>query len=175
VRYTAANAAPAGKKVLTFIAVKKPEPHWFVRVHPTLRFEALLYEDQEERDVYFVLPALADAVERFGKPAMLVLAITTQSTLFIWPLRLPSAHSGGNDLSRRWNDSARQAALLAEKRWVSIRSNRQAGGYEAIVAEKSHPDPEWPELTPREMLKLGFADRVILDINHPKLRQLREG
>ena len=33
-RYIPSESGPAGKKVLTFIAVKKPEPRWFIRINP---------------------------------------------------------------------------------------------------------------------------------------------
>jgi hypothetical protein len=174
-RYIPSENGPAGKKVLTFIAVKKPEPRWFIRTNPNVQFNALLYEDRDERETYYVAPTLEDVLERFGLPALLVLSITTQGTPFLWNLRLPGPYSGGNDLSRRWNDSARQAALLAEKQWISVRSNQQAGGYEALVAEKTHPEPEWPDLTLNEVLKLAFGDRLILDVDHPVLRKLRGG
>jgi hypothetical protein len=82
--------------------------------------------------------------------------------------------TGQNLLWRnRWNDSARHAVLLAEKQWISVPSNQQAGGYEALVAEKTHPEPEWPDLTLNEVLKLAFGDRLILDVDHPVLRKLR--
>jgi hypothetical protein len=174
-RYVPSDSGPARRKLLTFLPVKKPEPHWFCRVHPRLRFQALLYEDRDEREVFYVVPALEETLERFGQPSLLLLATTTQATPFIWPIKLPGPFRGGNDLSRRWNNSARKSAEVAETQWVAIRSNTQAGGYDVIVAEKAHAEPEWPDLTVQEMLKLGFGDRVITDVNHPALRKLRGG
>lgn len=175
-RYLPSESGPVGRKVLTNIPVKKPEPHWFVRVHSALRFQALLYEDREERETYYAFPALEDTLERFGQPTLLVLAITTQATLFAWPLSLPGPYRGGGDLARRWHDSARKAAEIAERQWISLRSNRQAGAYDTILAEHQHAEPEWPDgLTVRDMLKFCFGDRVIVDAEHPVLRKLRGG
>jgi hypothetical protein len=174
-RYKGTPSGPVGKKVLTFIPVKKPEPHWFIRVHPTLREELLIYEDRDERETYYVANYLEDELERFGRPALLALGITTQATLFVWPLYLLGKFSGGNSLSRQWTDSARKAAAIAERQWISVRSNRQAGGCEPLVAEKAHPEPEWPDIDKTQMLKLAFGDRCILEADHPVLRKLREG
>ncbi len=174
-RYKGTPSGPVGKKVLTFISVKKPEAHWFIRIHPTLREELLIFEDRDERETYYVANYLEDELERFGRPALLVLGITTQAALFVWPLYLPGKFNGGNSLSRQWNDSARKAAMIAEKQWIAVRSNRQAGGYEPLVAEKAHPEPEWPVIDKTQMLKLAFGDRCILETDHPVLRKLREG
>ena len=47
------------------------------------------------------------------------------------------------------------------------------GKYDVFEASGSIPDPEWPELPFREMLKLCFKDRYIDSLDHPVLQSLR--
>ena len=35
------------------------------------------------------------------------------------------------------------------------------------------PEPEWPELSLRELLRIAFKDKMIDDLGHPVLRKLR--
>ena len=35
------------------------------------------------------------------------------------------------------------------------------------------PDPEWPDLPFKELLRIAFKDRFISDLNHPVLHRLR--
>ena len=45
------------------------------------------------------------------------------------------------------------------------------GAYEVTVAEH-RAEPEWPDLSFQELLRIAFRDRFIADLNHPVLRQL---
>jgi hypothetical protein len=90
-------------------------------------------------------------------------------------LKLPSKNGDTN----LWNSTAITCATRCceppPTQFYAIRSNRQSGGYETILAAKPHAEPVWLDLPINEILKLGFQDRVILDANHPILRRLRDG
>jgi hypothetical protein len=45
--------------------------------------------------------------------------------------------------------------------------------YDTNVAAGDLPEPEWPELSFREILELSFKGRFIQDIDHPCIRALR--
>ena len=52
------------KKVLTNIAVGRPQKQRFFRVHPDAEmvFDALILEDKEHRDHYMLYPSVAQAI-----------------------------------------------------------------------------------------------------------------
>lgn len=164
----AANVRP----VLTTVAVRKPGRQEFVRVRPgdDWRFPTKTYCQQDTREVYLVAqelwPNLADQIT----PTLLVVAMVKGSVVpFLWPLTLPRADGRSN----RWNESAIGSALLAEKQWVRVVSDMSAGAYIPHVAQAELPDPSWPGTTLQELIKLAFAQRIIRDLDHPVLRQLR--
>jgi hypothetical protein len=35
------------------------------------------------------------------------------------------------------------------------------------------PDPEWPEVSFQEILKIAFKDKIIQSIDHPVIQRLR--
>ncbi len=49
----------------------------------------------------------------------------------------------------------------------------QSGRYDVVRATGDIPDPEWPDLTFQELLKLSFENRFIDNYNHPILKSLR--
>jgi hypothetical protein len=57
--------------------------------------------------------------------------------------------------------------------WMRISANRAAGEYDLFEAAAALPEPEWPELTFRELLRLAFREAMIDTIDHPAVRRLR--
>jgi hypothetical protein len=164
------------QRQISHIVVKRPDPHWFVRLHPDWEFDVIIYEDRENQGlVYYVWPELEEEIGRFGRRTELRLGVTTTGTYFLWPLKLPGK-TGDTNL---WNSTAMTCAKRCceppATQYYAIRSNRESGGYETIPSTKPHTEPEWLDLPVSEILKLGFGDRVILDTNHPIMRRLREG
>jgi hypothetical protein len=101
---------------------------------------------------------------------MLYTAITRQKVVFLWPARLP--REDGRSLG--WYESAQEAAEHAMKRWVRVMSNMSLGAYEIIEASAALPDPEWPELSFNELVRIAFKNgRVVDNFDHPVLKRLR--
>ena len=163
-----ATATAPTRRMLTRLSVKRPEKHWFFRTHPEFSFQCWLYEDRDERETFYVWPQIADELTGFARLVLLRLSVTRQGTVFIFPVKLQQDAG-----ARMWNETARDAAEQAQKRWVSMRSNLQEGCYEIYLAEGTWPEPEWPELTKPEILKLAFGDRVIMTADHPVILRLR--
>ena len=65
------------------------------------------------------------------------------------------------------------AARLAETRWIRVAANMGAGMYDTFEAAGELSEPEWPELSFREILELSFKGRFIQDVDHPCVRALR--
>jgi hypothetical protein len=46
------------------------------------------------------------------------------------------------------------------------------GAYSVFYADNL-PDPDWPALSFRDLLRIAFKDQFIQTLDHPVLRQLR--
>jgi hypothetical protein len=167
-------AASVGvKKALLTVPVRKPDKSWFVRVHPdqSYRLQTAVIELKEDRESYLVVKELWPdlATEATFKPKLLVTAINRQGVLFLWELNLPRTDGRVDE----WTRSALEAAELATKAWVRVTANMSLGAYEVAQAASTLLDPEWPEKSFKELLRIAFKDRFINDPNHPVLRRLR--
>lgn len=160
------------KRALLSVPVKRPSREWFVRVHPdeSYRLQTAVLELKETREVYLVAPPLWSALagESTFSPRALYTATNRQGVVFLWPIRLP----GSDGRVDEWSRTSLEAANLAVSKWVRLQANLGLGAYDVAYAEQL-PDPEWPDLPFRELLRLAFKDRFIQELNHPVLRQLR--
>ena len=59
------------------------------------------------------------------------------------------------------------------ERWVRVTANMSLGAYEITEASATIPDPTWPDLSFKELLRIAFKDRVVTDLNHPLVKRLR--
>ena len=94
-----------------------------------------------------------------------------QGVPFLWPVRLP----GPDGRRDEWSRTALEAADLARRGWVRIAANMSLGAYDVFQATGTLPDPDWPALPFRELLRVAFRDRFIDSLAHPILRRLRGG
>lgn len=159
------------KKVVTVVPCRKPHNQEFVRVRPgeDYRIETAVFEDKINRESFLVDRGLWSELAGIICQVCLFTAVSRQANVFLWQVKLP----GADGRSNAWNDSALSAARLAETRWVRVSSNMPAGMYDVFEAASGLSEPEWPDLTFTELLRISFRDRFIRDINHPLLRALR--
>jgi hypothetical protein len=167
------GAAVGVKKALLSVPVRKPDRSWFVRVHPdeSYRLQTAVIELKEDRETYLVAPALWPelATEVTFSPRALFTAANRQGVVFVWPVRLP----GPDGRVDEWSRTALEAADMAGKSWVRVVANMSLGAYDVFEATAQLPEPEWPGLPFRDLLKIAFKDRYIADLTHPVLRRLR--
>lgn len=158
----------AVKKVVVSVPVRKPQREVFVRVHPT---EAInVYTLEYEREVYLVRPELVAATGLAARPTQIFTAVTRSGDPFLWPVTLP----GPDGRQNPWHESLMAAAEQAKRAWIRVQANIQAGAYDVLVAQGTLPDPIWPDVSQRDLLRLGFGGgRLIEDAGHPVLRKLR--
>ncbi|MDZ4778747.1 MAG: hypothetical protein SGJ19_00675 [Planctomycetia bacterium] len=159
------------KKILTTLRCRKPDKQEFVRVRPgdEWRLQTAILEDRINREDYIVDPKLHADVAEFLQPVVLLLATTKQGNPFIWRAKLPSADGRPN----AWNDSMLAAAQAAETKWVRVASNMPGGLYDVYTASGDLAEPDWPELSFQQCIKLCFQSRFIAVLDHPVLKQLR--
>ena len=156
------------RQIVTTIPVRKPSKTAFFRTHRSAdyRMHAGIISRESNNENYLVDGDLCE--ELMGEAAfntcLLVTAITRTGTPFIWPLK-----TGDNP----WAVSAREAAEIATRSWIRLRSDRELGAYVPMQAVNQGAEPVWPEMPFDQILELAFRGKIIADMNHPVLRELR--
>jgi hypothetical protein len=160
-------------KILTTIAVRRPSKEVFVRTHPdaTFRLQTGVIEMKDDRETFLADPGLWPmlAGEATFTPKLLVLTVTRAGVPFLWPIRLPGPDGRIDD----WNRSALEAADAARHTWVRVVANQHLGAYDVLASSGIVAQPEFPDLTMGQVLKIAFKDRFIDSPDHPTLRRLR--
>jgi hypothetical protein len=160
------------KKLLTTVPVRKPNPQTFIRVHPSEEYRDAftVIELKDDREVWLVPIEIAQSLPGEYVMATLYTAITRQGDLFVLWARLPG--EDGKDME--WWRSLREGAELAMTKWVRIKANNSIGAYDIFEAENNNiPEPKWPELSFKEILRIAFKGRIIQSLDHPVIKRLR--
>ena len=164
-------AATGVKKTLIRVPVRRPGPQEFFRVHPgeNYRLDTAVIELRDDRETYLVAPELRGELFSEIKPVRLFTTITRQGLVALWPCKLPAADGRANS----WHDTALAAAELAMTRWTRIVADMGLGGYQPYTAAADLPEPEWPEQSFAELLKIAFGSFYIDRPDHPVIRRLQ--
>jgi hypothetical protein len=160
------------KKLLTTVPVRKPNRQDFVRVHPDAAFRltpAATIEIKEDREVYLVLPDMANELLGEFSVVTLFATINRQGVLHLWPVKLP----GPDGKHSEWHRSAEEAAERAMERWVRVTANMALGAYEIFEAIGDLPGPDWPAYPFPKILEIAFRDRIVDRPDHPLIGRLR--
>ena len=159
------------KKALLTVPVRKPNRQEFVRVRPGDDYclQTAILEIKEDRISYLVDPSLWSELPGDVVPKILFTTISRQGVLSLWPVRLPST-DGRQD---NWSRSALEAAKMAMTSWLRMAANMSLGAYEVFAASSDYQEPEWPDVSFKEILKIAFRDQYIKDLNHPVVQRLR--
>jgi len=161
------------KKLLNNVPVRKPSKEHWIRVHPEegYRMQTAVLELKEDRETYLVSqqlrPELASE-STFGF-RMIFTMVNRQGVVSLWPVKLP----GTDGKIDTWNSSALEAAQLAMTRWVRVAANMDLGAYDVFTTEADLPQPTWPTASFRDLLATAFKNKLIENLDHPVLRQLR--
>ena len=156
------------QRILT-VKCGKPSNMEFVRTHPDPAFwiNTVIIDDKINNETYMLSPELRPVLPDFAKPARLWLAVTRQGVPFLWRAMLPDPNRP-ND----WHTSMMDAQEVAVDSWIRVQSNQAAGYYQVHEATGKIPEPEWPELSFQEVLKLAFKIRMIDSVEHPYVQEL---
>jgi hypothetical protein len=159
------------KKLLVTVPVRKPHKQDFIRVHSDsdYRNDCAIIELQEDRESYLVTPSMAQDLRNEIQIVTLFTAINRQGVVFLWPVSIPAADARVLE----WHRSAREGAELAMTSWVRVQANMSLGAYEFVKATATIPDPEWPEETYTQLLRIAFRDRFVDRPDHPVVARLR--
>jgi hypothetical protein len=160
------------KKLLTTVPARKPSPQDFVRVHPAPEYREnfAMIDLKDDREDFLVRPELLPELAGEVVYKTVFTAINRQGVPFLWPIRLPAPDDRRRD---NWARSAREAAELAMGQWVRLKSNMSLGAYDITVAEGVTAEPNWPELSFQELVRIAYRDRMITNLEHAVVKRLR--
>lgn len=161
----------ATTEILSKVPVRKPQRQEFVRVHPdeSMMLAAAVYEDKLDREFYFVAPNMMSEMSGETVPVILVVAISRQNVVFLWPIKI----AGDSGLGSDWQETARIGCETAKSKWVRLAADMSLGGYRIWAAQGDLPEPEWPKKPLNELLEIAFRGRVIDNEDHPIIKRLR--
>jgi hypothetical protein len=162
----------AVKTHLLHVPVKRPSKQDFIRVHPSedYRATAALIELDEEIVSYWVLPRLLAEIDPNSyKLYTLYLAVNRQKKPFLMKVRIPGADGRINS----WHSTLRDAAELAMKFWVKVVPDTGNKCYQVEQPVAKISDPEWPNLSFVDLMRLAFKNLVIDNPDHEVLQRLR--
>ncbi len=153
------------KKVLTTVRVGKPDKAQFFRTRDGDEwvFATYILELKEANETYLVMPNIAPILGSLARPAHLHAAIDRSGNVSLVPVFLPGEDGKWNS----WHDSRAQAVELAKTKWLRITSNKSANAYDVLIATGNLPEPVWPETTMKELIVVGFRDKIINSETHP--------
>src|SRR6516162_518228 len=159
------------KEIVAHIPIRRPDRRTFFRVHPDpeMTITATIFEDDTERETFFVTPEMRPHLIGFLKPVLLSVCMSRQNVFFLWPVRLPDDDGSGG--ARSWGETARTCADMARTQWVSLRSDMKLGAYRIHQAEGALPDPTWPNLSLNQILVIAFKGRIIDNPEHIVVRR----
>ena len=164
------SAGLAVKKMLNKVPVGKPDRAKFFRVpdDEAFTFRVFLYEDKVANETYIVLPFVQPLLGSLARPAQLHAAIDRTDNPFLIPVILPSEDGQWNS----WHESLAQGVEMAKDHWVRLVANKSINAYDINQATAALPDPEWPDTTMEELVKVAFRNKIIDNPDHPVIRAL---
>jgi hypothetical protein len=168
----ATTEAIGGRKALTTIRVRKPDPQSWVRTHPdpAYRGDFPILELRADREQYVVSRELVPALGNECIQKTLFTAVDNRNNVFLWAVRLPSP----SDKLNEWWRSEREAAEMAMRRWVRIKANMFAGTNDIWESSSVTLQPEWPTMSFQELIRIAFRDPYLIkDLDHPAVNRLR--
>lgn len=170
----AAEEAPLIDTVehLVNVAVRKPKPGEFFRVHPDpeMSLRITIYENREDQSIYYVEPPARPLLAELLRVALLVTCINQAGVIFLWAIKLADDNRGGG---RAWSESAMRAALLGKDKWVRLIGEIGNGAYRVFSAKGELPEPIWPDRSLQDYLVVAFEGRIIDDPEHDVIRRLQ--
>jgi hypothetical protein len=62
---------------------------------------------------------------------------------------------------------------MAMTSWVRVKANQSLGAYEVFKALAEYGEPEWPELSFWDLIKIAFKDHLINNLDHAVVKRLK--
>jgi hypothetical protein len=162
------------KTVTVNVAVKRPANNVYFRCNPRPEMSidaSIVVGDGGSDDFYFVTPFMLNhhtMLPRLRKVTIATVYTWPGGAISLWPVPMVE-----ETRIACWK-SARAAYELSKTRWVQLCWNADLRDYDVVTAEGINTEPSWPvDKSLRDLLRLGFADKVISSPEHPYVLRLR--
>jgi len=163
------------RRIITVnVSVGKPKNSVYFRSHPDPQFAldaSIIVDAEKNEDIYFVTPKMLNhhaITPRLRRVTLAVVYTWPGGNISIWPV----PYSEESRIAC-WK-TARVAYERSLSEWVQLVWNADKRDYDLAVAEGIKTEPQWPaELNLTNLLKLGFAEKIISSPEHPYVMQLR--
>ncbi len=153
----------------TTVPVCKPAKQWWFRAHPdtemSIEIDVLIVEGGDYDGTYFLAPDVEFPVELVEHiiPVLLTRCINSDRVEFFYlqkqTLKSPKA-------------STRRCVREARHRWIKVRWNPTAKGYDYQVAKQLQKPPVWSVSSMDDLLEKAFGDNYIDRPDHPVINHL---
>jgi len=159
------------KQLKVNVTVGKPRNNVYFRCHETIWFDKglLLTVPGDSDEFFYVHPNMKDHPVLKGRIRQVTIAVVyswPDGVISLWPVNQ-------SDKIKCWK-TAYAAYEQSKTEWTQMVWNDTDSDYDVTVADGINVEPMWPEdLSLSNLLKIGFADRIITDQDHPYVRQLR--
>jgi hypothetical protein len=164
---------PAVKPALLSIPIRKPDRLEFIRVRPGENYRVgpvPFIELRGRGETYLVDPRFRPELKpREYWIVEIFLATNRLAKLFLWVVKLQSPTGRVSD----WYNSQLDCAERAMTDWIQIVADQEAGVYTVVAAEDQLEEPEYPEQSMQDLIRLGFKRRIVDSLDHPVMKQLR--
>jgi hypothetical protein len=160
--------------VPTNVKVGKPPNNVYFRTHPDPAFAldaSVIVGRGGSEDFYFVHPHMLahhTMLPRLRKVTIVIVYTWPGGVISLWPVPF----ADGTRVAC-WK-SYRTACELSKTQWVQMVWNEDKKDADVAIAENISTEPAWPtDLDLTQLLKLGFADKIIDGPEHPYVQRLR--
>jgi hypothetical protein len=160
------------EKVLVRIPVRKPNRQEFFRTRPGQEYQltCAVLELKNERETYLVSPEIMRLIPQEVLLVTVRVCVNVSGAAFLWAVRAPTPDGHKN----AWHETAREAAEMAETRWIRIVADMAAGMYSIFRGDAQLAEPSFPDKPLRDLLRLAFKDDGLIEsLDHPVLKRLR--
>ena len=160
----------AVKKAIVTVPVGKPDKTRFFRIRGGAEwtFGAYIVQIKEANETYVALPHVAPLLGSLARPVLLHTAIDRNGNVSLVPVFLP----GEDGKRNQWHESFAQGVEIALTQWVRVTANMPSGAYDVLVAQAKFAEPDWPDTTLEELVKVGFRGKIIDREDHPVILAL---
>lgn len=160
-------------KPLTIPHKDKPDKEDWFQIRPDVGYLAVFYVgklgDNDERQI-MVTPDVADCITDEGLKRNVIIReayVASVGTLLVNENEVPEFVTDG------YNATRAAAYRAAEKEYIRMTTDRVNSRYEFSRRVTPAESPVWSELDIVELVKKSFAASIIVDTNHPIIKNLR--
>jgi hypothetical protein len=174
-RHDPSTSLVQARKRLVTIPARSPDKAWFVRTSLNPEHSGILplyWDKSGDGRPFLIAESVQDYFGNDVRNNYCVLSVTRQQMFFLWCSPLEDQEGNWNP----WHSSAHDMKALAATAWIRVKSNKQLGGYEPFDPIGSQPpDPEWPDISWGDIVRLAFRRHLVEMETHPLINRLMRG